>query len=58
MIEKKILRTFSKYRDRSITSEQMDGYTEVFDFPEEVVEDIKSILDNNLKIAWKRYQFF
>ena len=51
LLEKKLLNTFSEYRDRNITSEQMDGYTEVFDFPENVVENIKSILDDNLKIV-------
>ncbi len=51
LLEKKILINFSKYRDKSITPEQMDGYTEVFDLPENEVENIKSILDNNLKIV-------
>jgi len=50
LLEKQLLNKFSIYRDREINPEQLDGYKEVFDFPEEVVENIKSILDNNLKI--------
>ena len=50
LLEKQLLNKFSIYRDREINPEQLDGYKEVFDFPEDVVENIKSILDNNLKI--------
>ena len=50
LLEKKLLNTYSIYRDREINPDQLDGYKEVFDFPEDVVENIKSILDNNLKI--------
>ena len=50
LLEKQLLNKFSIYRDREINPEQLDGYKEVFDFPEEVVENIKSILDKNLKI--------
>ena len=49
LLEKQLLKTFSKYRDTNITSDQLDGYKEVFNFPEDVVETIKSIIDNNLK---------
>ena len=50
LLEKQLLNKYSIYRDREINPEQLDGYKEVFDFPEEVVENIKSILDKNLKI--------
>ena len=50
LLEKQLLNKFSIYRDREINPEQLDGYKEVFNFPDGVVENIKSILDKNLKI--------
>ena len=45
LIETKLLNIFSKYRDLSIKPDQLDGYQEVFDFPEEIIEEIKSIIN-------------
>ena len=50
LLEKKLLNKYSKYRDREINPEQLDGYKEVFNFPEEIVANIKSIFENDLKI--------
>jgi len=49
-LEKKLLNTFSEYRDMSITSDQLDGYKEVFDFPEKILKKINSIINTNEKI--------
>ena len=34
----------------SITSDQLDGYKEVFDFPEKILKKINSIINTNEKI--------
>lgn len=45
LLEKQLLTEFSMYRDTNITSDQLDGYKEVFNFPFDVVENIKMIVD-------------
>ena len=47
LLEKQLLNKFSVYRDREINPGQLDGYKEVFNFPEEVVEKIKLIFEKN-----------
>ena len=44
LIEKKLLDTFSKYRDTNVKPSQLDGYREVFNFSEEVVEKVKLLI--------------
>ncbi len=46
LLEKRLLNNFSIYRDRKIKPDQLDGYKEVFDFPNKVVENITKILEN------------
>lgn len=45
LIEKKLLNVLSEYRDLSITPDQLDGYQEVFDLPEEIVKKIESFIN-------------
>jgi len=39
-IEQKLLKTYSSYRDKSISADSLDGYTEIFSFPKYVVGEI------------------
>ena len=49
LIERKLLDIFSEYRDLSVTSDKLDGYKEIFDFPDNIVTQIQYILDKNFK---------
>ena len=47
LIERGILNIFSSYRDKTIKSEQLDGYSEIFNLPDELVNRITVTIDDN-----------
>jgi|TARA_Y100000294_G_C8514429_1_gene320208 hypothetical protein len=40
LLEKKFKNKFSKYRDYSISANQIDGFSEIYDFPENMIQKI------------------
>ena len=47
LIARGILNIFSSYRDKTIKSEQLDGYSEIFNLPDELVNRITVTIDDN-----------
>ena len=41
-VEQKLLKKYSSYRDKFIKSKDLDGYTEIFNFPNHIVDEIKN----------------
>ena len=44
LLEQKLMHKFENYKDRTIKAEHLDGHTEIFEFSENVVSEIKDLI--------------
>ena len=45
LLEQKLIRKFSNYRDKKIKADQLDGHTEIFDLPKDIVNKIINLIE-------------
>lgn len=45
-LEQQILKSYSKYLDKNMTPDKLEGYGEIFDFPQDMVNQVLKILKN------------
>lgn len=43
-LEQKILKKYQKYKDLNISASELDGHTEIFNFPENIIGEIKNLI--------------